>query len=222
MNMSSNTVSAPHSGSNNTRLRLTTVESVFVALAALFVFGRFFSRHLNHLYLGADDWTILAALLLTVALYILTIVAANYGIGKHLSDVSPADVVKASRIQYGLVIVYSITPGMVKLSLLLLYKRTPIQRRFIIALWIVDSIIAMWVVSLCFAAVFNCFPIAGYWNHAIPARCIDFKKYATGLAVVGISTDIVVWLLPIPMIWRLHLDTEQKVALTAILLLGLL
>ncbi|OGM47202.1 hypothetical protein ABOM_003897 [Aspergillus bombycis] len=71
-----------------------------------------------------------------------------------------------------------------------------------------------------FLAIFNCIPISGFWTGQ--GKCISFRKFAIGYAIVNIITDLAVWPMPIPNMWKLQLPTTQKITLTLIFVLGLI
>ncbi|KAI9710162.1 MAG: hypothetical protein M1820_002964 [Bogoriella megaspora] len=79
----------------------------------------------------------------------------------------------------------------------------------------------MYGIGMFLTGIFNCTPIKGFWDKTVSAKCVSFEKYVIGVAVVNITTDVVIWILPIPMIWRLHLKKGQKLLLTFVFLLGL-
>ncbi|KAE8139007.1 hypothetical protein BDV38DRAFT_270203 [Aspergillus pseudotamarii] len=117
-------------------------------------------------------------------------------------------------------IFYILAPPTVKLSLLLLYRRIFVSSRFLNIVYAIGTIISVWAIIMTFLAIFNCKPISAFWTGQ--GKCIPFKQFAVGYAIVNITTDLAVWLMPIPNMWKLQLPTAQKVALTLIFVLGLL
>ncbi|KAL8967476.1 MAG: hypothetical protein Q9183_002902 [Haloplaca sp. 2 TL-2023] len=73
-----------------------------------------------------------------------------------------------------------------------------------------------------FVAVFECDPVALYWDVSLEGECIDQNAFYRWNGVANLLIDFGILLLPVPMIWRLNLPTRDKVSLTAIFLLGLL
>ncbi|KAB8261482.1 hypothetical protein BDV32DRAFT_158222 [Aspergillus pseudonomiae] len=117
-------------------------------------------------------------------------------------------------------IAYILGPPTVKLSLLLLYRRIFVSSRFLRIVYAVGAIISVWTIITIFLAIFNCIPISGFWTGQ--GQCISFRDFAIGYAIVNIITDLAVWLMPIPNMWKLQLPTSQKIALTLIFVLGLI
>ena len=117
-------------------------------------------------------------------------------------------------------IFYILAPAAVKLSLILLYKRIFISPRCTLLFNVCTVFIILWATIMTFLAVFNCTPIRGFWTGE--GTCFNFRSFAIGYAVVNITSDLVIWTLPIPLIWRMQLPLGQKVAVTLIFILGLL
>lgn len=81
-------------------------------------------------------------------------------------------------------------------------------------------LVAMWGITSTFISIFNCTPVSAFWTRK--GSCLDFKKFGIGYAIVNITTDFEVWLMPMPSVWSIQLPTSQKIALCLIFLLGLL
>ncbi|KAA8648440.1 uncharacterized protein ATNIH1004_004325 [Aspergillus tanneri] len=198
---------------------LWVVNSILISLATLAVIGRFYARKLRKLAFGADDWTILIALLLLWALYGLFVACRQYGLGKHRAALPEDHIPKFLDLLYYFQIVYILAPPTVKLSLLFLYRRIFVSTKFITIVYVVGAVVSLWAIIMTFLGIFNCTPIHAFWTGQ--GKCLPFKQFAIGYAVVNIITDLAVWLMPIPMMWKLQLPLGRKVALTLIFALGL-
>ncbi|KAE8377588.1 hypothetical protein BDV26DRAFT_293061 [Aspergillus bertholletiae] len=201
-------------------LLLWVVNSIFIALATLAVIARFVARRLKSLALAADDWAIFIALLLDWVLYSLFVACRGYGLGRRREVVPEANIPVFLELLYYFQIFYILAPPTVKLSLLLLYRRIFVSSRFLIIVYVVGAAVSVWVTIMAFLAIFNCKPISAFWTGQ--GQCIPFKQFAIGYAIVNIITDLAVWLMPIPSMWKLQLPTAQKIALTLIFVLGLI
>ena len=71
-----------------------------------------------------------------------------------------------------------------------------------------------------FVGIFGCHPVHAFWDPEA-GHCVPFKNHASAYAAVNILTDIIVWILPLPMIWRLNLRGVQKLLISSIFALGL-
>lgn len=111
--------------------------------------------------------------------------------------------------------------AMIKFSILLFYARIFPGRRFRQTLYLVGAVVLLSWVSCQFAAIFACHPIQNFWLSAGPSEsCIDVQGLFIGQAIPNIATDIVLLVLPLPLIWRLQLPLAQKLGLLAIFTLG--
>ena len=142
------------------------------------------------------------------------------GIGRHIEAVPPENLVRFKKILYAWNLFYDPTPPMIKISLLLLYKRVFTNRKFHTAVNVVGGFTVIWCLAFFTKSIWNCVPIRGFWDTSVHARCLNFTSSTIAYAVVNIFTDIVVLALPGPVIWRLQLSTPRKVALTLIFMLG--
>ena len=113
-----------------------------------------------------------------------------------------------------------------KTSLILLYYRIfGVIRWFrwlLAVVWV--AILLYFVISL-FVTVFNCRPIALYWDKSITnGACIEENPtiLVKWIGLANLLIDFVVWSLSLPMVWRLHLSWRQKLSLSFVFLIGLL
>lgn len=118
------------------------------------------------------------------------------------------------------IIFYYAALGSIKIALLLQYHRifaVKIQRLITWALIIVGT----WSVGLVFVSIFTCSPVQGYWDKSLNPRCIpNFQWYIHSAG--NIASDVLIFLLPVPVLWKLQASIQQRLTLIAIFCLGLL
>lgn len=117
-------------------------------------------------------------------------------------------------------IVYVPCLGFAKLAILFLYKRLSPVRWFNYAIYIVMGIIVTYSLALGFALVFPCKPIAKNWNPFMEGKCIDKAAIYLANAAINAATDVIMLLLPIPMIVKLHVSRFQKLGLFILFAFG--
>ncbi|EKG09278.1 hypothetical protein MPH_13706, partial [Macrophomina phaseolina MS6] len=126
---------------------------------------------------------------------------------------------------YMCAIFYNATLGMVKLSVLSLYRRilagVP-SRRLPIINWIAFGIVGVNTCVNVFLAVLQCRPIAAAFDSSIKGTCINQAAFYLGNASSGIFTDIMVYGLSIPIVKPLQMDPRKKLQTLLTLLLGAL
>ena len=66
-------------------------------------------------------------------------------------------------------------------------------------------------------------PVRSYWDHSItPTHTVDLVKLYMANAAFNITTDSLLLILPMTIIWRLSMTWMQKLGLTAIFGMGAL
>jgi hypothetical protein len=75
-------------------------------------------------------------------------------------------------------------------------------------LWTVGGITtAWWVVSSMVPFTF-CYPIQKDVNPLLPGHCDEATPWYTGAAFISAFLDLVVLLIPMPMIWRMQMSLQ--------------
>jgi hypothetical protein len=123
-------------------------------------------------------------------------------------------------------ILYHLSMVCVKVSVIFFYLRIFPNRRFRIGTWGVLGLIMAWGVSCLFVIAFQCDPPAGIWNHWDSAiaggSCLDVRKLAWGHTVSNLIFDIVVVLLPVPVLLQLQMSAAKKIQVILMFSVGLL
>ena len=117
---------------------------------------------------------------------------------------------------------YATATLMVQASFLTFYRRifTLENLRFRVALYAVSVFAFLCWVSIFFATLFNCTPIAYNWDKSINGSCINPQAlFLSGLAI-NLFTDICIVLLPIPMVWQIQINRTEKFAVSGAFILG--
>lgn len=121
---------------------------------------------------------------------------------------------------------YSLSLTFTKISILLLYMRIftyPgwIKRAIRVVLFAVLAIGAWLVASVCTA----CIPLEAFWNWSLafvtPVYCQPSNLWWAN-AAIHITTDVVIVLLPMPVISTLRIPRRQKRAVFGVFALGFL
>lgn len=87
----------------------------------------------------------------------------------------------------------------------------------------VMTVVVLWSVSQLIVLCTTCIPITGLWDPSVTATCSISPDVQMWMNSIGnIVTDVVVLILPIPVVWRLQLRKSQRLILTSIFCLGFL
>ena len=82
------------------------------------------------------------------------------------------------------------------------------------------AILIAWYIAITVVAVFQCTPVKRQFDYTIPGHCLSFYGTFIGVTVPNFFIDVILLLLPVPMLWNLKIKKAKKVALTANFLLG--
>ncbi|KAG0648755.1 hypothetical protein D0Z07_4764 [Hyphodiscus hymeniophilus] len=224
-------VSGNRPGANNS-LEVQVPCILFFVLTPIIVAIRIWSRIRTNIGLGYDDWTILVsfwaredwvdshtclkAFSMTVSGFMMA--SCAYGFGQHIFNLHPYNKlmtlkVVSNNLFYIAQAFYKLTMNLTKASILLLYLRIFVQRYFRIMCYILLAIILSYMVAAFLAAVFQCTPIPRAWNKAIPGTCISLPENWYANAGFSIATDVLILLLPMPILYKSHMPVNQKAAL---------
>ena len=123
---------------------------------------------------------------------------------------------------YSSIVVYNEAVCLVKISILLQYRRIfagPIMQR----LTMVGLVfISAWAVTLAFLLTLACIPVAKFWDASIEGRCLDNLTIWYVMAGVNLVTDFSIFSMPLPVIRNLQLPRQQKFLLMGVFGLGFL
>lgn len=214
--------------------------AVVLPLVAIVSVGlRFWLRSLGKARIGLDDWITLAALFPVIGMGICLV----YGIAKGAIGYSspPYPVPRDPPVLEEL---YETTPeqtivftmdwiiwvlmipgnGLIKLSALFMYRRIFVVNKrspFGIVTMVMIVICSLWTVGFFLAQIFGCGSnfSAPFGTLADVSSC-NTNMRLDALMISDLITDILVWVLPIPMVWGLNMRTSKKLSITGILSLA--
>ncbi|KAL2756426.1 hypothetical protein ACRALDRAFT_2075680, partial [Sodiomyces alcalophilus JCM 7366] len=207
-------------------------ESRFPEICAILVVGAFLStltvslRTFTRLVLlrtfGLDDAIMLVAQVLALASAVAIGLESKYGLGSHTWMQPDEHFIPYMKAFYASVIVYNVSMCLVKISVLLQYRR-------IFSVGMIQTItfygicfLSAWALTLCFLLPLVCVPVAKFWDASIPGRCLDSLAIWYTMASINVATDFAVFFMPLPVIRSLQLPRRQKLMLVGVFGLGLL
>lgn len=112
-----------------------------------------------------------------------------------------------------------------KLSILLQIRRlftSSTKDRFRVVIDAVIWLNALFYIADSFVEIFQCVPRSKIFNPAIPGRCVQVNNAIIVTACINISSDFLIFALPLLKIWRLQMPSRQKVGVSAVFALGFL
>ena len=144
---------------------------------------------------------------------------AAHGMGKH-AWAAPQGTAYFFKVLYFQELMYNVGVTTLKLSILLFYRRIFPSQKFKYVLYGVAFVFLSWAIVTNFLSIFQCTPIAKSWNQSLPGKCVNILALFMSQCAQNTSTDLIVLLLPLPLVWNLHVPKSQKYALVGIFSLG--
>ncbi|KAK0727766.1 hypothetical protein B0T26DRAFT_766369 [Lasiosphaeria miniovina] len=188
------------------------------AIGAIFVALRFYTRgRILHNVLGAEDWFILVALVFSGATSA-GMIEPVYGLGKHMLDINPAVMMPMARAGWYTILYYMMALLFTKVSILLLYIRILSYQHARYAVYAITAVIVLtnglWTMV---TVVTACMPLRAFWDPTVPGAYCRPAAFWFANTGMHIGTDVLLYILPLPIIVNLHVRTRQKIALVCII-----
>lgn len=191
-----------------------TVSTTAVAL-------RFYTRSCILKQLGADDYLIFVAWVFALATGISQSMNTRDGLGKHVWDLGgPTEVKNYLKGFYVSITLYNTGLLFVKLAFLTQYYRVFSLKNMRMTFIAAMIIIGCWSLSQIIVGIFICDPVDGFWEKSPDSKCIPNYPQWYINAAGNIITDIVIFVLPLPVLRHLHMPRAQRLVLIGIFSLG--
>lgn len=111
--------------------------------------------------------------------------------------------------------------GFTKLSLLTFYLHLSPQKWFRYSTWTAIVIVALYTTIITFMMFFQCSPPRKSFDFTMEGGdCINAGVLYMATAVSNIFTDVILFILPIPMVYQLHMPVQQKVGAIVVFAIG--
>ncbi|KAF3281265.1 hypothetical protein TWF970_002423 [Orbilia oligospora] len=121
-----------------------------------------------------------------------------------------ASIKHSSEAYSALVIMYPWTTMVIKLSLVLFYHRVT-NLNFVRRTAYATAILISGTTVLSTALYANAYPHIDYWNYPFDSARVDQRDAQTVIACIFILSDLIIWILPMPLVLRLKLYPREKV-----------
>ncbi|CAO2658604.1 Nn.00g063270.m01.CDS01 [Neocucurbitaria sp. VM-36] len=193
----------------------------FLILPFVFVCLRLWAKRLSK-RIGWDDYLTIAALAVSM-----TCTAIHGYLGSH----QPLDangqpimddpgLIFFEETKFAINMISIIGLGLVKSSILVLYKNIFAVRKFRFIVYCVLAYVICWTVSFSISHLFTCYPITVFIEPYYGNKCVQTVPMFLALLYTDVIADIVILVLPIPMVLNVRMELKKKVAVIAMLTLG--
>ncbi|KAK0631429.1 hypothetical protein B0T14DRAFT_2939 [Immersiella caudata] len=203
---------APH---DNRRAELYAAAIICWVIAAIFVALRFYTRGVIIRALSISDWCILLAVLFSAGEAAALIDQIIHGSGSHLYDLDPTNTAAAIawfRAAWYAVLTYHLSIFCSKLAILTLYIHIFAFKWARVAGQILLGVVIIGNLFMLITTLTACIPLRAYWDFMMPRDRVychpqSFWWANTGMHMVQ---DVLIFLLPMPVVWGIHLPLRQK------------
>ncbi|TDZ41090.1 hypothetical protein CTRI78_v009988 [Colletotrichum trifolii] len=208
----------PHS--HQSRAGIIIVVGIVTAILALvFTALRVHVRAILMRKWRIDDTVLVFAAVAAITHNSVNCIATKFGLGKHVWVVPTPLLIEGQKLSVAVVMVYQIAFVAVKIAFLLQYRRVfPLPKVELccnigIAFLVLFGISLLIAQGITYSIVYR----NNFWNSPI-----NILGWWLANASIHLVTDILIFLLPLPLLGRLRLRTTQKLALLASFGLGFL
>lgn len=117
---------------------------------------------------------------------------------------------------------YYICVAITKLAILLLYVRLTTSRRLQIAIYATGLVAVSSALAFTIVTIFQCEPISEAWDvtGTVEGTCLSVRAMFYAQAASDISQDLIVFVLPIKMLYKMQLPRRQNYALVPVFAIG--
>lgn len=197
------------------------VISGMLGVAFLSLCMRLYTRAILIKQFGWDDGAAIFAFWMVFGSGFAVMYQTNFGFATHVYFLEPSDIMLYLRTFYVSIVFYNAALFGIKLTFLLQYWRIIAIQRMKRVFYVAMFIVLGASLSQVPVQIFTCTPIAAFWDKSIPnSKCIDNQVQWFSHAGINILTDVIVFVLPLPVIGKLNLAKGQKYSLLGIFCLG--
>ncbi|KAI1097137.1 hypothetical protein F4804DRAFT_328510 [Jackrogersella minutella] len=171
-----------------------------------------------------DDWTIIIAAVLNIAVCAIGLRMLQLGLGLHVQVVSSGDVESFLKILWAVYFVFDTGTALSKSSALFFYARIfgVSNAKFKYALWVLHALNIIWLVIILFFVIFMCDPVESAWDIKGGGKCLNTGLIWQGSGISSLIIDVLILIMPLPMLWKLRMRTIQKMQVSAVFMCGYL
>ncbi|KAH6629403.1 hypothetical protein C7974DRAFT_185841 [Boeremia exigua] len=212
---------------NYTKSSMIGLAIAFMILPLSFISLRIWAKTLAKRF-AWDDYLAIAALLVSLTCCILQLATAIHGhLGQHQplnADGHPImddpGLIFFEETKFALNMISIIGLGLVKSSILVMYKNIFDVRKFRTVVYVVLAYVIGWTVSFSFSHLFTCYPITVFIEPYYGNSCVETVPMFLALLYTDVLADFVILVLPIPMVLSVKLTLKRKLAVIGMLMLG--
>ncbi|KAF1948944.1 hypothetical protein CC80DRAFT_599299 [Byssothecium circinans] len=216
--------SLPHNGPGIADI---VVETILLFFCYVTLGLRLWSRRIKGIRWQLNDYLIIVATILMTGRYVNELLAIFLGgLGLHVQEVAAVAgttaLSKLLQIVYIADLLWVTITTLVKLSILHFYLSVfHIEKKFVYACYFTMALCAAYWIGCFFSFAFFCTPVEKIWHPALPGHCGEPNSKYIASASIDLAVDIIIIVLPMPIIWTLQMPLGRKVGLIGVFAIGL-
>ncbi|KAF3799355.1 hypothetical protein GCG54_00001397 [Colletotrichum gloeosporioides] len=202
---------------------LLIIESISLSIALICLLLRLYVRVFMMRKSWWDDWLMVGAAIFSISVTVCVILATQvYGWNLHIWDTTFAQRIQGRQISIVGQTLFVFASGLSKLSILTSYLRiAPLGSTFQRVTQVTIGAVLALIVIFLMVLWTQCIPIWHYWDLTVMDRnCMAEWPPLAGQTITTVITDIIVYLLPMPTLFRLRLPVLQRIVLIILFSLG--
>ncbi|KAF2142053.1 GMC oxidoreductase [Aplosporella prunicola CBS 121167] len=172
---------------------------------------------------GWDDAVMTFAVLLVIPLTCLSVVLADVGLGRDIWTLPFKNITQVLYIYYFDEDLYLTALPMIKISILCFYLRIFPERNFRRIVYGVIGCCVGYGIAFLLVSVFQCRPISyawTQWDGEHQGSCNNINAQGWTSAAINVVLDLVVIILPLPLLAKLQLNKRKKALLMLMFCVG--
>jgi len=202
---------------------VAAVSALLIALSTTFVLLRLYTRLVLVRRFEIGDCLLVIGYGFAVANSAVTIHQTTVGLGRHGWDIPMSTMFPHNlKHTYLGMILYIVSLGFTKTTILCLYPRISPTPAFRMCVWVMMGIVVCWAVSAFIWSILYCIPISDFWSleAALGDRCPPKISFLAFTGASNVVTDLAILALPIVVLRHLNLPTKKKIGVAIILATG--
>ncbi|KAF2866253.1 hypothetical protein BDV95DRAFT_611718 [Massariosphaeria phaeospora] len=196
--------------------------SLAIVLAVVTTTLRFVLKYSVGKGIWWDDFLALLTCVLVIVQAALVMYIIPHGWGRHYWTIAASNLQIIDKTWYANTIIINAGIQSGKMAVLAFYYQSFSSRTFR------RFVIAVGVSTLCWVTVVTlflslaCWPIKKQWDASVQGHCKDRIRWWVATNVLNIISDFIIFLMPIPVLWSLHLPLKKKLGLCVVFSFGLI
>lgn len=145
------------------------------------------------------------------------------GLGRYPETIPPDNVIKIYKSVFVAQVVYFLGMAFARSSALFFYQRIfdHVGSRVRYVIWIAQILNIAWCITFSVETFAHCHPIQKFWTPSMKeGHCLDQRIVYLGNSIVSVTIDLLILMIPAPLLWRLKLSTLRKIQVTFVFVLG--